>query len=254
MLMETKMLLKIPNKLKESALKLYDIPLDNLLESAENPNEMSAQALDKLVDGIREEGFDEPIIVVPELDGEKETGNYVIASGHHRVKAAKILGLKVVPAVIKQGWDDDKRLISLVKRNILHGDINAKKFTELVDTLRKRNYTEEMVKAVMGFTKKDAFESLYQQVRQALPTEKKAKLDEAKEKIKTVDDLSNVLNTIMKEGGSTLDKGYMVFTYGGKKHHYIRIDQQLDELISHIEDDCKMSGRNLCDFFKEKLK
>lgn len=247
--------LKLPvNKPKESNLKLYDIPITKLLESAENPNEMSAQALDKLVDGIREEGFDEPIIVVPELDGEKETGNFVIASGHHRVKAAKILGMKEIPAIIKQGWDDDKRLISLVKRNILHGDINPKKFTELVDTLRKRNYTEEMVKAVMGFTKKDAFENLYQQVRKALPNDKKAKLDEAKEKIKTVDDLSNVLNTIMKEGGSTLDKGYMVFTYGGKKHHYIRIDQELDAIVSHIESDCQSSGRDLCDYFKEKLK
>lgn len=248
------MLLKMPSKVKESTLKIYDIPITNLLESAENPNEMTAQALDKLVDGIREDGFDEPIIVVPELDGEKETGNYVIASGHHRVKAAKVLGFTAVPAIIKQGWDDDKRLISLVKRNILHGELNAKKFTELVDTLRKRNYTEEMVKAVMGFTKKDAFESLYQQVRQSLPTEKKAKLDEAKEKIKTVDDLSNVLNTIMQEGGSTLDKGYMVFTYGGKKHHYIRIDQQLDELVTQIEDDCKTSGKDLCQYFKDKLK
>ena len=181
------MLLKVPNnetKEKESTLKVYDIPMTKLLESTENPNEMTAQALDKLVDAIREDGFDEPIIVIPELDGERETGNYVIASGHHRVKAAKVLGFTEVPAIIKQGWDDDKRLISLVRRNILHGEINAKKFTQLVDTLRKRNYTEEMVKAVMGFTKKDAFENLYQQVRQALPTEKKAKLDEARKKLK----------------------------------------------------------------------
>lgn len=248
------MKLKVPITEKESALKIYDIPVDKLLDSAENPNEMTAQALDKLVDGIREDGFDEPIIVVPELDGEKETGNYVIASGHHRVKAARVLGMREIPAIIKQGWDDDKRLISLVKRNILHGEINPKKFTELVDTLRKRNYTEEMVKAVMGFTKKDAFENLYQQVRKALPTEKKAKLDEAKEKIKTVDDLSNVLNSIMKEGGSTLDMGYMVFTFGGKKHHYIRIDQCLEERISAIEDECTASGKSLCDYFKDKLK
>lgn len=246
------MLLKVPAK--ESQLKVYDIPVDKLVESAENPNEMTAQALDKLVEGIKEEGFDEPIIVIPQLEGEKETGKYIIASGHHRVKAARVLGFKEIPSIIKQGWDDDKRLISLVKRNILHGEINPRKFTELVDTLRKRNYTEEMVKAVMGFTQKDAFESLYQKVREALPTkEKKEKLDEAKEKIKTVDDLSNVLNNIMKEGGSTLDKGYMVFTFGGKKHHYFKIDKDLEHKLCEIEEYC--SGKmDVCDYFKEHLK
>ena len=58
----------------------------------------------------------------------------------------------------------------------------------------------------------------------------------------------------MQEGGSTLDKGYMVFTYGGKKHHYIRIDQALDELITNIEKDCSARGEDLCSYFFHQLR
>jgi len=48
-----------------------------------------------------------------------------------------------------------------------------------------------------------------------------------------------VLNRIFKEAGSELDKGYMVFSFGGKKHHYFQIDaetnRKLEEIIAKCE-------------------
>ncbi len=236
--------------LQSSDLKVFDIPDELLIDHTDNPNEQDDATFDRIVQGIRTDGFDEPLIVVPSL---KEQNKYIIVSGHHRRKAGKVAGMVKFPCVIKSGWDQDKVDMELVARNIARGKINPQKFTLLVDKLRKKGYDEAIIQAQMGFTQSDAFEKLYKRIEQSLPKAARKKLAEAKENIKSVDGLSSVLNKIFTEHGSDLNHGFMVFDFGGKTHHYVPTDKMLDKYIEKLEQRCRDENLSITDVFKHLL-
>ena len=66
------------------------------------------EKMDTLVDSIRENGILNPVIVRPD-----QSGNYEMISGHRRLHAAKIVGLKKVPAIVKE-MSDDEAIIKMV--------------------------------------------------------------------------------------------------------------------------------------------
>ena len=70
------------------------------------------EKMDTLVDSIRENGILNPVIVRPD-----QSGNYEMISGHRRLHAAKIVGLKKVPAIVKE-MSDDEAIIKLGDANI----------------------------------------------------------------------------------------------------------------------------------------
>lgn len=75
------------------------------------------EKMDTLVDSIRENGILNPIIVRPD-----QSGNYEMISGHRRLHAAKIVGLKKVPAIVKE-MSDDEAIIKMVDANIQREEI-----------------------------------------------------------------------------------------------------------------------------------
>ena len=75
------------------------------------------EKMDTLVDSIRENGILNPVIV--RLD---QSGNYEMISGHRRLHAAKIVGLKKVPAIVKE-MSDDEAIIKMVDANIQREEI-----------------------------------------------------------------------------------------------------------------------------------
>ena len=66
----------------------------------------------ELADSIREQGVLVPVLVRP-----REAGGYELVSGHRRTFACRILGMKTVPAIIKELSDDDA-VIFMVDANI----------------------------------------------------------------------------------------------------------------------------------------
>ena len=75
------------------------------------------EKMDTLVDSIRENGILNPVIVRPD-----QSGNYEMISGHRRLHAAKIVGLKKVPAIVKE-MSDDEAIIKMVDANIQREEI-----------------------------------------------------------------------------------------------------------------------------------
>ena len=75
------------------------------------------EKMDNLVDSIRENGILNPVIVRPD-----QSGNYEMISGHRRLHAAKIVGLKKVPAIVKE-MSDDEAIIKMVDANIQREEI-----------------------------------------------------------------------------------------------------------------------------------
>lgn len=77
--------------------------------------------LEDMVENVREHGVVTPIIVRPTGDGK-----YEILSGHNRVNAAKIAGMKTIPGLIKEGLSDDEATLLVINLNF-----NQRGFTDL---------------------------------------------------------------------------------------------------------------------------
>lgn len=236
-------------KLKASKLQVFDIPVDVLLGDELNPNEMKEDKFDLLVQEIQENGFDEPIIVIPHPS---EEGKYLIAGGHHRVKAAKQIGMDAVPSVIKESWDEDQQKLALVKRNIIHGQMNTQKFTNLYNELA-RKYDPQILKTMLGFTQKKEFEAVYEGVEKSLTPKQKKVLAKSKEKIKSVDDLTSVLHKIFKDQGSESDSSYVVFSFGGKEHHYIQIDEETNKNFKSLKTELENRNETMQSFLQRVI-
>lgn len=220
---------------KDEGIEIIMIPVEDLIPDEDNPNVMDEATFDQLCEEIREQGFDEPIHVRP---SPTHKGKWEIGSGHHRTKAAMVNGLTEIPAVIKH-WSDREKKVALTKRNVLRGSLNKQKLTHLYRELAKDSKDPVQLQRELGFTNQKAFEAMIEKIETQLPPKQKKKLQEAKETIKSVDDLSSVLNKIFKEAGSELDKGYMVFSFGGKKHHYFQIDDATNKKLEAILKKCE---------------
>lgn len=241
-----------PDLEESKSVKVFDIPVGMLVEHSENPNVQSEKVHDELIEKIKRDGFDEPIIVVPHVIKGIPDGKYLIVSGHHRTKAAKALGITKIPGIIREGWSEDQAAIELISRNSLTGNMDPYRFTELFDRLKKR-YDPAQLQKMMGLTEKKAFAQLYKRVADSLPPKAKKKLEDAKETIKSVDDLTGILNTIFTEHGSELDWGFMVFSHGGKNHHYVKIGHGTEKRLKALEELLKDNDIQADDFFAELL-
>ena len=73
--------------------------------------------MESLADSIRENGILNPVIVRPD-----QTGDYEMISGHRRLHAAGIVGMKKIPAIVKE-MSDDEAIISMVDANIQREEI-----------------------------------------------------------------------------------------------------------------------------------
>jgi len=80
----------------------------------------------------------------------------------------------------------------------------------------------------MAYDDVDGLRALIDDARKSLPPEMRKEFDKAKEEIKTVDDLSLVLNRLFTKYGSTLPYHYMIMDFGGKEHIWVRLNDKKD--------------------------
>lgn len=80
--------------------------------------EFSEAALKSLAGSIAEHGVLQPIVVSP-----TDAGRYCLVVGERRLRAAKMAGLKTIPAIIRTTEDQDKLELALVE-NIQREDLN----------------------------------------------------------------------------------------------------------------------------------
>lgn len=92
----------------------------NLIEPNDNQprKKFDEEKLDQLADSIKEHGIVQPVIV------KKEGETYKIIAGERRWRAARIAGLKTIPAIIKELTEQEVMEISLIE-NIQREDLNA---------------------------------------------------------------------------------------------------------------------------------
>ncbi|MHA1305232.1 MAG: ParB/RepB/Spo0J family partition protein [Candidatus Heimdallarchaeaceae archaeon] len=228
-------------------MKIKKIPIDDLLPTEENPNKMKNRKFDVLVKTIEEVGYDQPIKVWWNKDLKK----YEIVKGNHRYWAMKLLGKKEVDCVIGDYKNREEMLKDLVRDNVVRGEIDPVKFTELFNKLGEK-YQKEELKLMMGFVDEAEFKRLYKEIREALPSEEmKRRLDETKQEIRTIDDLSIVLNKLFAEYGDELRYNFMIFSYSNwEEQIYIRANKKNWQKIKEIVKICKDKGLDINEVIK----
>jgi len=87
--------------------RLANLSPEDIAPNAVQPRAVFAQEeLDELVHSIREVGLLQPIVVRPINGATAGEPHYELVMGERRLRAAKILGLESIPAVVKNTADD----------------------------------------------------------------------------------------------------------------------------------------------------
>lgn len=227
--------------------EVVEIPIEKIKPNPWNPNVMSTEVFNALVENIKEIGMVEPIMLVPDPD---EEGTYLVISGEHRWEAMKLLDYKTAPSIIREEFDMDMQKFQTVRMNVLKGRMDPVKFTQLFDEMAEK-YGEEMTKELMSFVDEKSFKDLYMEVKRELPKDMQDQLESSKKEIKTVDDLSRILNELFSKFGNTLDNNFMIFTYGGKVHLWVLMESDLKEfLVDDLIEDFKEFNVDASSFFR----
>lgn len=209
---------------KTKKIQRKDIAIDLLDANPNNPNTMNDKMFNMLYENIESVGFIDPIFVVPNPDDKKR---YRIIGGEHRWEVAKLLNFDKIPCTIvnDKSFDEDLQTFQVVRQNIIHGKMTPESFTKSVESLSTK-YSEEVFAEMFGFVDEEEFEKLLISTEQNLPKELQGDFAEAKKEIKTIDDLSTVLNALFSNYGDTLPFGYMLIDYGGKDSVWLRMSPQ----------------------------
>ena len=124
--------------------KLVD--LHKIKPNAWNPNEMKTRDFQRLKEDIKTEGILDPL-VLRQVDGE-----YEIVDGAHRFKAAKELGIQVLPAYIAEPGDKltekKEAMISTINYKTIQGKFNQVKYSKLISDLQQKMPKDELKKRI----------------------------------------------------------------------------------------------------------
>ena len=106
--------------------------------------EFDKEALDALVESVKEKGVLQPLLV------RKQGNQYEIIAGERRWRAAKIAGLKEVPVIIKDFSDQEALEVALVE-NLLRENLSAIEEAEGFQRLiTEFSHTQEALSQIVG--------------------------------------------------------------------------------------------------------
>lgn len=129
------------------------IPLADVRDPTKNPNHMPQERFELLVSAIQAHGFLQPILVRP--DG---GGGYRLIDGFHRCKAARMLGLTDVSAVVVESEEAAAKVLQ-IGMNRLRGELNLSEVADVlvelsaggmdVDALTTTGFSKEEIDGLM---------------------------------------------------------------------------------------------------------
>lgn len=224
------------------------LDLDRIHPNDWNPNEQSEFTYNELTKEIEEEGFDQPIGVVPCTCDLIPGEHYVIIKGEHRWTVCKSKGAKQIPAVIYEDWDEAKQMIKTVRDNLLRGKTNPQKFTELTNRMAGL-VDSHLLPSLMGFESDDEMSKFLLKDR-----DKRDKsfvdgiMDETKKETYAVDSLTDIVGTIFAKARETVDQNYLMFAHKGKNISVILCDGPMFEAVKRMTTHLEATGEKATDF------
>jgi ParB-like chromosome segregation protein Spo0J len=109
--------------------------LDAVIPYGENPKDHPTEQVDKIASSIKRFGWDQPIVV---------DSDNVIIKGHGRYKAAKKLGLDIVPVIDQSGLSEAQvRAARIADNRVSESDWDNELLSAEFDLLRESNMSLE---------------------------------------------------------------------------------------------------------------
>lgn len=109
----------IPGGQPTSPTGITQIPIDAIRRNPRQPrDQFDPKDMEELAASIREHGILQPLILSP-----GEDGAYTLVAGERRLQAAKLAGLRSVPAILRQVSDRELLELALIE-NIQRAELN----------------------------------------------------------------------------------------------------------------------------------
>jgi ParB family transcriptional regulator, chromosome partitioning protein len=108
----------------ESGERVHQISLGSIVPSTLQPRkDFGREALNELIDSIRQHGIIQPLIVRQVMATGSAAGRFELIAGERRWRAAQELGLATVPAIVRTANDLEVLELSLIE-NLQRADLN----------------------------------------------------------------------------------------------------------------------------------
>ena len=130
---------------EENKKDVTEIDIDEIRSNPYQPRKtFDSETLNELAKSIEQYGVVQPIIVKKSIKG------YELVAGERRTKAAKIAGLKKIPAIIKDFDDQEMMEIALIE-NIQREDLNPiDEASSISNIIKLKGYTQEEFASKFG--------------------------------------------------------------------------------------------------------
>jgi hypothetical protein len=117
---------------------------------------------------------------------------------------------------------------------------------------------KEDLQELFGFTSSDEFARMIGETKKNLkaagaPAEVVEHFEQASKEVKTIDDMSSVLNKLFAQYGDTLRWNFMVFSFGGKDHLFVTTDAVLWKRLQAVLEMTRKAGVDLNLVLKQAL-
>src|SRR5574340_106631 len=109
------------------------LPIDSILPNPSQPRQgMAEESLEELAASIREHGILQPVIVTQD----PASNQYTLIAGERRVRAARMVGLESVPAIVRQASNQQRLELARIE-NLQRSDLapldTAEAYRQLAD-------------------------------------------------------------------------------------------------------------------------
>lgn len=109
------------------------LPIESIRPFHSHPFHLyTGDRLDDMVENIREHGILVPVIVQKTADG------YEMLSGHNRMNAARLAGIKEVPAIVKENLTEREAYVYVIETNLLQRSFSELSVSEKAAVLAER--------------------------------------------------------------------------------------------------------------------
>lgn len=118
---------------KTAAGGLRMLPIKKIRPFHDHPFHLyEGDRLEDMVASVREHGILNPVIV-QEIDG-----GYEMLSGHNRMNAAKLVGLKEIPAIVKTDLSEEEAYVYVIETNLMQRSFSDLMISEKAAVLKAR--------------------------------------------------------------------------------------------------------------------
>lgn len=214
-----------------------EITIDEIRANPYQPRkEFDEKALEDLADSIRIHGIFTPLLV-----RKSQAKGYELIAGERRLRAAKLAGLSVVPAISVEFTDEEMMEISILE-NVQRENLNAIEEAAAYDSLIKRlGYTQEKLAERVGKSREYCANMLrllkLPQDVQKLVSEKKLTMGHVRPllALKDEDKMYDAAIHVMKQKMSVREVEKYVKDLNGQTEDKKKVKAEKDPIVLDLE-------------------